>query len=253
MPNSFDSRPSDFNDGMEALLTGAAEPVDICEGDSLISQIRSYTPDSTQSHDHKNCPGQGAYGQGAPVYPCGCYQYSKIGELDFHGAYLQELEHPKAGQVADVSEAEQCKRIEQEINDWNMQVEDGSEVLPPKQKRLTSDVGDVTPHQFGQNMTNVGRAVSVPVLEVSRKLKRRKLAKPFEFKGSTTHETLLKVGKDIEAAIDRQMEMLSKLYGILESRTSLSTSCNMEEVSMPDQRNELALKRATAQIQVPGG
>ncbi|KAG0701626.1 hypothetical protein DFH29DRAFT_875737 [Suillus ampliporus] len=242
MPNSFDSHPSDFNDGMEALLTGAAEPVDVCEGDSLISQIRSYTPDSTQSHDHKNCPGQGAYGQGAPVYPCGCYQYSKIGELDFHNAYLQELEHPKAGQVTDASEAEQRKRIEQEINDWNMQVEDSSEVLPPKRKRLTSDVGDVTPHQFGQNMTNVGRAVSVPVLEVSQKLKRRKLAKPFEFKGNgDALQALWHFGEP------HQPKVKLVLVFIYCCNTQ-STSCNMEEVSMPDQRNELALKR-DAQIQ----
>ncbi|KAG1830813.1 hypothetical protein EV424DRAFT_1343341 [Suillus variegatus] len=218
MPNSFDSRPSDFNDGMEALLTGAVEPVDVCKESPLISQIRSYTPDSTQSHDYKNCPGQGGYGQALPVYPCGCYQYSKT-KLGFHGASLEELEPPEAIQVAGASEAERCKRIEQEINDWNARVEGGScEMLPPKRKRSTSDVGDVTSRQFGQNMTNVGRAVSAPVLEVSQKLKRRKLAKSFEFKGSTAHETLLKVGKDIEAAIDRQTEILSKLYDILESR-----------------------------------
>ncbi|KAG1860513.1 hypothetical protein C8R48DRAFT_774477 [Suillus tomentosus] len=223
MHNSFGSRSPDFNDGMEALLTGAADPVNACEGHPLISQSRSYTPDSAQSHDYKNCPGQGAYGQGAPVYPCGCYQYSKR-QLDFDRAYLQDLELRLHSQVADAPEAEQrTEGIRQEINDWNAQVEDDSgEMVPLKRKRLTSDAGDVTPRQFGQNMTNVGRAVSVPVLEVSQKLKRRKLAKPFEFKGSTstTHETLLKVGKDIEAAIDRQTEMLSKLYNILESRSS---------------------------------
>lgn len=112
MHNSFGSRSPDFNDGMEALLTGAADPVNACEGHPLISQSRSYTPDSAQSHDYKNCPGQGAYGQGAPVYPCGCYQYSKT-KLGFHGASLEELEPPEAIQVAGASEAERCKRIEQ--------------------------------------------------------------------------------------------------------------------------------------------
>lgn len=123
-----------------------------------------------------------------------------------------------------------------------MQVENGSgEVLPPKRKRSTSDVGNVvsqthhlqsftsiivdcvfqTPRQFGQDMTNIRRAMSMPVLELSQKFKRRKLGKAIELKGSTTHETLLKVGKDVEAAIDRQTEMLSKLYDLLESRASL--------------------------------
>jgi len=113
MPNSFDSRPSDFNDGMEALLTGAAEPVDVCEADPLVSQTQSNTPDSTQSHDYKNCPGQlGGYGQGTPVYPCGCYQYSKI-RPGYRRVSLEELEHSEAVQLADMSEAEKCKRTEQ--------------------------------------------------------------------------------------------------------------------------------------------
>ncbi|KAG1788933.1 uncharacterized protein HD556DRAFT_1311682 [Suillus plorans] len=224
MPNSFDSRPSDFNDGMEALLMGAAEPVNVCEGDQLISQVRSCTPDSALSHDYKNCPGQGGYGQGLPVYPCGCYQYGKT-MLGVYGVDLRELGYPE---TEDASGAEQHKRIEQEINDWNAQVENGSgEMLPPKRKRSTSDVGNVTPRQFGQDMTNIRRAMSTPVLELSQKFKRRKLGKAIELKGSTTHETLLKVGKDVEAAIDRQTEMLSKLYDLLESRASLNTSDNM--------------------------
>jgi len=70
-------------------------------------------------------------------------------------------------------------------------------------------------------MTNGGRAMSMPVLEVSQRLKRRKLAKPFQFKGRTAQEALMKVGKDIEAAIDRQTEMISKVYDVLQSRASL--------------------------------
>ncbi|KAG1759598.1 hypothetical protein EDD22DRAFT_955736 [Suillus occidentalis] len=218
MPKRFDSRSSDFNDGMEALLMRAEEPVDICEGDQLISQVRSHTPDSTQSHDFKNCPGQVAYGQGAPVYPCGCYQYSKRYSSFYGVEPLQELEPPE---VADaLSEAGQ--RMIEQIDGWKAQVENGSgEMRPLKRKRSTSDVGNVTPRRFGQDTTNTKRATSAPVPEVSQILKRRKLREAFEWKGSRTHETLLKVGKDIEAAINRHTEVLSKLNDILESRASL--------------------------------
>ncbi|KAG2742406.1 hypothetical protein P692DRAFT_20821983 [Suillus brevipes Sb2] len=44
-----------------------------------------------------------------------------------------------------------------------------------------------------------------------------KLGKPFEFDGSTTHETLtLSVVKCLKAVIDMQTEVLSKIYRILE-------------------------------------
>jgi hypothetical protein len=56
----------------------------------------------------------------------------------------------------------------------------------------------------------------VPVLEMP---KRRKLGKAFEFDGHTIHETLIDVGKHLKAAMDRQTEVLSKIYHVLESRT----------------------------------
>jgi hypothetical protein len=46
------------------------------------------------------------------VYPCGCYQYSKI-RPGYRRVSLEELEHPEAVQLADMSEAEGCKRTEQ--------------------------------------------------------------------------------------------------------------------------------------------
>ncbi|KAG1722862.1 hypothetical protein EDB19DRAFT_1834831 [Suillus lakei] len=46
----------------------------------------------------------------------------------------------------------------------------------------------------------------------------RKLGKAFELNGSTTHKTLvLNVVKCLKAAIDRQTEVLSKIFGVLES------------------------------------
>jgi hypothetical protein len=62
----------------------------------------------------------------------------------------------------------------------------------------------------------VQRAKSAPALEVP---KPRKLAKIFELNGSlATHDTLImNVVKHLEAAVDRQTEVLSKIYGVLES------------------------------------
>lgn len=72
------------------------------------------------------------------------------------------------------------------------------------------------PHRFGRDLTNVQRTKSVPALEGP---KRRKLGKVFELNRSATHETLIwDIVKHLEAAIDRQTEVLSKIYGVLESR-----------------------------------
>ncbi|KAG1899827.1 uncharacterized protein F5891DRAFT_980776 [Suillus fuscotomentosus] len=98
------------------------------------------------------------------------------------------------------------------------------EIWPLKCKRsestLESDsLGDLvmTPRHFGRNLTNVQHTKSMLVLEG---LKRRRLGKVFELNRSTTHETLiLNVMKHLEAAIGRQMEVLSKIHGVLESHT----------------------------------
>jgi hypothetical protein len=71
------------------------------------------------------------------------------------------------------------------------------------------------PHCFEQKLTNFQCAKLVPALEMP---KHRKLGKAFEFSGSMTHKTLVfNVVKHLEATIDRQTEVLSKVYHILES------------------------------------
>ncbi|KAG1863505.1 hypothetical protein C8R48DRAFT_773560 [Suillus tomentosus] len=67
---SMDSRPSDFNDGAEAILMNASIEIEIPTGDD---QSRGSTPES-----HKDCHEYRAYGQGAPVYSCGCYRYREM-------------------------------------------------------------------------------------------------------------------------------------------------------------------------------
>jgi hypothetical protein len=71
---------------------------------------------------------------------------------------------------------------------------------------------------FGKDLSNTQHAdlesESVPAFEMP---KSRKLA--FEFNGSMTHENLVfaNVVKHLEAAIDKQTEVLSKICRILES------------------------------------
>jgi hypothetical protein len=59
----IDSRPSDFTNGAEAILVNGV-------GNGL---SRCSTPES-----HRDCHEHGAYGQGAPIYSCGCYNYSEL-------------------------------------------------------------------------------------------------------------------------------------------------------------------------------
>ncbi|KAG1876101.1 hypothetical protein C8R48DRAFT_768941 [Suillus tomentosus] len=165
-----------------------------CEIDTITPAYisRSCTPDTPHSHDFEPCLGGQAHGQGAPVYSCGCYRRTKV---------------EPAQALADVSEQDQI--LEQ--------------IWPLKHKRSRSEsifesdsIGDRTSRHFGKNLTNVQRAESVPALEMS---KRRKLGKAFEFNGTTTDETLvLNAVKHLETAIDRQTEVLSKIYRVLESR-----------------------------------
>ncbi|KAG1820130.1 hypothetical protein EV424DRAFT_1539547 [Suillus variegatus] len=124
-----------------------------------------------------------------------------------------------ANALADVSERQ---GLERDINSWNTQVgghSSDSKIRPLKRKRSMTasqsvSVRGTTPRCFGRNLTNVQRAQTVPALEVP---KRRKLGKPFEFEGSTTRETsVLYVVKRLEAAIDRQTEVLSNIYRVLE-------------------------------------
>ncbi|KAG2046718.1 hypothetical protein BDR06DRAFT_1014472 [Suillus hirtellus] len=193
------SHPSDFDDGVETLLI-AAGLVEAGEHDIVISAYpsRGYTPDSQHSHDFDPCLGGNAHGQGTPVYSCGCYWRTKV-------------------EYTDTPELHQELRLKQEVDS-------NGEIWPLKRKRsestLESDsLGDLVmmPRHFGRNLTNVQCAKSMLVLEGP---KRRKLGKVFELNRSATHETLiLNVMKHLEAAIDRQTEVLSKIHGVLESRT----------------------------------
>jgi hypothetical protein len=71
---SMDSRPSDFNDGAEVILTNADFKIEAPRTGEEANQSRSSTPES-----HKNfCDNYQGHGQGAPVYSCGCYRYKDM-------------------------------------------------------------------------------------------------------------------------------------------------------------------------------
>ncbi|KAG2365278.1 hypothetical protein BDR07DRAFT_1481539 [Suillus spraguei] len=216
--------PSDFNDEAEALIN--AEPMEACEDDTAISiclsRLGSYTPDTPHSHDFEPCLGGQAHGQGAPVYSCGCYIHTKVNP----GLALAD-----ALADSDVSEQYQPGILEQDVDSQNTQIGGHSKrVRPPKRKKSdlesksTFELGYIedttvtTPHRhskFGRNLTNVQCAESVPALEMP---KHRKLEKAFEFNESMTRETLLvDAVKHLEAAIDRQTDVLSKIHHVLES------------------------------------
>ncbi|KAG1775701.1 hypothetical protein EV702DRAFT_1046799 [Suillus placidus] len=165
---SVDSRPSDFNDAAEFLLIDAAGSVKANERDQFIS---------SRSHDYVNCLGQIGYGQGAPVYPCGCYKHM-------------------------VDSPERLKR------NWNAAMsKDFGSIL--KRKRSWSDDEDTVPR----------RAASQPILEGQPRHQKthKRLKKAFEFKGATQAETLMEVGRVIEAAINRQTAILSEICEVLKS------------------------------------
>ncbi|KAG1893609.1 uncharacterized protein F5891DRAFT_1196137 [Suillus fuscotomentosus] len=157
------------------------------------------------SHDFEPCLSGQAHGQGAPVYSCGCYRRMKV-----------EPALALADALADVSEHQE---LERDVDSSNTQIgghSGDSEIWPLKHKRskTASESDPMTPHHFGRNLSNVQHAQSVPALEVP---KCRKLGKAFELNRSMTHETSeLSVVKCLEAAIDRQTEVLSKIYRILE-------------------------------------
>ncbi|KAG1820133.1 hypothetical protein EV424DRAFT_1539550 [Suillus variegatus] len=156
---------------------------------------RSSTPHSQHSHDFEPCFGGQAHGQGGPVYSCGCYRRKVQVE------------------ATDAPEQHQGLGIQQKVDNSK------ENMLPVKRKRSESSLESdplVTTPCFGRNLINVQRAKSAPALEVP---KPRKLAKIFELNGSlATHDTLImNVVKHLEAAVDRQTEVLSKIYGVLES------------------------------------
>ncbi|KAG1907713.1 uncharacterized protein F5891DRAFT_974374 [Suillus fuscotomentosus] len=88
-----DSRPSDFNDGADAILAYA---------NFKFEGSRRSTPES-----HFGCPGS-AHGQGAPVYSCGCYKYNI---LERFKPSPSPPDNEQAFQLADEFGAEQPKPI----------------------------------------------------------------------------------------------------------------------------------------------
>ncbi|KAG1788495.1 uncharacterized protein HD556DRAFT_1447887 [Suillus plorans] len=180
------ANPTFFNDARatsgKLLKPSFARIEELCEGGSS-------TPSTPHSHDYEPCLGGQSHGQGAPVYSCGCYRRTKV-----------EPALALADALADVSKHQE---LERDVDSLTTQVggrSSDSEIRPLKHKRSTmasesDSVGGTTPHRFGRNLTNVQRAQSVPALEAPK---------------------LLNVVKCLEAAIDRQTEVLSKIHRILE-------------------------------------
>ncbi|KAG1893116.1 uncharacterized protein F5891DRAFT_1196838 [Suillus fuscotomentosus] len=167
---------------------------------------RSSTPHSQHSHDFEPCFGGQAHGQGGPVYSCGCYRRTNRRKVE----------------DTDAPEQHQGLGIRQEVDSSKE-----NRSLPVKRERSESSLESdplVTTPRFGRNLTNVQRAKSAPAFEAP---KPRKLAKVFEFNRSATHDTLImNVVKRLEAAVDRQTEVLSKIYGVLESSAKLALFSN---------------------------
>lgn len=81
---SNDSRSSDYNDGLEAILANA----ELFENRSNRS-----TPES-----HWGCTRYYGHGQGAPVYSCGCYKHNVVGRLEPEAS---PPDNEQASQLAD--------------------------------------------------------------------------------------------------------------------------------------------------------
>jgi hypothetical protein len=69
---SVDSRPSDFNDGAEAILMNTDLMIEAHRGRE--GDDRCTTPEGHIDYDYQYA----AHGQGAPAYSCGCYNYSMM-------------------------------------------------------------------------------------------------------------------------------------------------------------------------------
>ncbi|KAG2135841.1 hypothetical protein DEU56DRAFT_913226 [Suillus clintonianus] len=163
--HSMDSRPSDFNDGAEAILMNTSFKIEALEGGEGDNLSRCSTPES-----HKDCHGYNSNGQGAPVYSCGCYKYSEMER------YKNPPSHPD---------------LEQALESGNDDP-DNIDVLSPKRKTCNEDD---TPRNFFQDITNM-RAASMPAIELPP-LKRRKLESQSKlFEGGLT-QSLAQVAQEV--------------------------------------------------------
>ncbi|KAG1855141.1 hypothetical protein C8R48DRAFT_675440 [Suillus tomentosus] len=172
---SVDSRPSDFNDGAEAILMNTSFKMETPNGDD---QSRGSTPES-----HKDCHEYPGHGQGAPVYSCSCYKYREMERYKFLKYSPPDPEHAlESGNdnpiIIDVLNA----------------------------KRKIRDENDNTLHSSFQDITNV-QAASVPVIELPP-AKRRKLRRQSEL---SERKSLAKVAQEIAVvreALGRIQEIL---------------------------------------------
>ncbi|KAG1787337.1 uncharacterized protein HD556DRAFT_1312799 [Suillus plorans] len=166
------SRPSDFNDGAEAILMNTDFGFEDHSGRS--------TPES-----HIGCPGYG-HGQGGPVYSCGCYKHNLNGFARFQSE-PSSLDTQQACQLADAKfRAAHPKLLGAHGDDHNNDDSGGS----GSKRKWSEDDGDVT------NM----RATSVPIVELPPE-KRTRIEGKFEsFEGESP--ALAKIMQEVERMRD---------------------------------------------------
>ncbi|KAG1846259.1 hypothetical protein F4604DRAFT_1936567 [Suillus subluteus] len=216
---SFDSHPSDFNDATEALLTNF--------------QAGSTTPSSHAENCNWGC----GTGQGGPTFSCGCYDYRKLLRYQAQAEATDLLDKaPEADADELQDELDFASKIKLDIQAWKSRCASQLLLTPTRQKRRHSESDFIQVEEHTQAVTpwcyldhdlfNGQRGASAPAaLEAPKK--RWKLARAFEFEAPSPSlsvaEALLKVAGRIEAAINRQTELLSSILNAME-RQGGSTS-----------------------------
>ncbi|KAG1754683.1 hypothetical protein EDD22DRAFT_844773 [Suillus occidentalis] len=189
---SMDSRPSDFNDGAEVLLTNADFEIEAPRTGEEANQSRSSTPES-----HKNfCNNYQGHGQGATVYSCGCYRYKDMARYKCPEPLPSDLE-----QASETGNGDS----------------DVIGALSLKRKILH---GNDTAHSISRDITTVWE-VSVPGIELPQS-KRRKLERQSESFEEGPPRSLIKVAKEVVALGEALLRMKEDLDG---QRTILLTIC----------------------------
>ncbi|KAG1785970.1 uncharacterized protein HD556DRAFT_1450171 [Suillus plorans] len=191
-----DSRPSDFNDAQDAILSGYAN--------LEFESSRRSTPES-----HFGCLGSGG-GQSAPAYSCGCYKHV-ISLLKRIKSSPSPPDNEQAFQLADDFGAEQPKP--------QLEAQDGdhynADARRSKRKR-SDDHDDVIPRNFGQDMTSM-RATSVPVVERQPPVKRRKIGRSALAKVMQEVVGLREAVSRIETVIGRQNGVILEICNAIEN------------------------------------
>ncbi|KAG2136782.1 hypothetical protein BD769DRAFT_1664311 [Suillus cothurnatus] len=194
-----DSRPSDSNDAPEALL-----------------QTKSQTGNTTPSSHGKVCTWGAGTGQ------------AQVEATDL-------LDKTPEADVADKpqDDLDLTSKLKLDIQAWKSQCASQLLLTPTRQKRKHTESNFiqaeehtqvVTPRRcFGRDLFNAQQGASVPAAPEAPR-KRRKLARAFEESPNlSVAGALLKVAGGIEAAIDRQTELLSLILNAME-RQGGSTS-----------------------------